>query len=340
MYTYNQFKTLMAQKIGAYLETEDRSILSVDLFSKERNNNQQVDSLNIKMKYRDELQNMTPTIDIAPIYSMYRANGGDFEATMNAVVADFSAKLDRMPAWDTKKIDSVPYILENCFIRLVNRSTNENIIENCPHTEFHDLEMVYRVLVSQEADNMASYLVTNDVLEKTGISQEVLHEAAYKNTREMLPIRAEKLTDIVRNNMISNGMDEEMVKEMIPDGDQIVLTNEKFIYGATSMIYPDVLQKLAEEYDSSFVVMPSSVNQVILTPMADNAAMREIYVLSEMVEDVNRTTVNIEDQLSNEVYFYNKNTRTLLPVADAPELKETIAQEKMFKDASQRGKNI
>lgn len=72
------------------------------------------------------------------------------------------------------------------------------------------------------------------------------------------------------------------------------------------MIYPDVLQKLAEEYDSSFVVMPSSVNQVILTPMADNAAMREIYVLSEMVEDVNRTTVNIEDQLSNEVYFYNK----------------------------------
>lgn len=41
-----------------------------------------------------------------------------------------------------------------------------------------------------------------------------------------MPIRAEKLTDIVRNNMISNGMDEEMVKEMIPDGDQIVLTNE------------------------------------------------------------------------------------------------------------------
>lgn len=125
-----------------------------------------------------------------------------------------------------------------------------------------------------------------------------------------------------------------MVKEMIPDGDQIVLTNEKFIYGATSMIYPDVLQKLAEEYDSSFVVMPSSVNEVILTPMADNAATREIYVLSGMVEDVNRTTVNIEDQLSNEVYFYNKNTRTLLPVADAPELKETIAQEKMF------GKNL
>lgn len=104
MYTYNQFKTLMAQKIGAYLETEDRSILSVDLFSKERNNNQQADSLSIKMKYRDEIQNMTPTIDIAPIHSMYRANGGDFEATMNAVVADFSAKLDRMPAWNTKRL--------------------------------------------------------------------------------------------------------------------------------------------------------------------------------------------------------------------------------------------
>lgn len=114
MYTYNQFKTLMAQKIGAYLETEDRTILSVDLFSKERNNEQQVDSLSIKMKYKDEIKNMTPTIDIAPIYSMYRANGGDFEATMNAVVADFSAKLDRMPAWDTKKI--VPC---HIFLRIV-----------------------------------------------------------------------------------------------------------------------------------------------------------------------------------------------------------------------------
>lgn len=168
MYTYNQFKTLMAQKIGAYLETEDRSIISVDLFSKERNNNQQADSLSIKMKYRDEIQNMTPTIDIAPIYEMYRAKGCDFEATMNAVVADFSAKSDRMPAWDKKKIDSVPYILENCFIRLVNRSTNENIIENCPHTEFHDLEMVYRVMVSTEADNMASYLVTMMCWKKQG----------------------------------------------------------------------------------------------------------------------------------------------------------------------------
>lgn len=104
MYTYNQFKTLMAQKIGAYLETEERSIISVDLFSKERNNEQQVDSLSVKMKYKDEIQNMTPTIDIAPIYARYRANGGDFEATMNAVAADFSEKLDRLPAWDTKKL--------------------------------------------------------------------------------------------------------------------------------------------------------------------------------------------------------------------------------------------
>lgn len=340
MYTYNQFKVLMAQKLGTYLETEDRSIISVDLFSKGRNNDQQVDSLSIKMKYRDEIQNMAPTIDIAPIYVMYQANGGDFEATMKEVADDFSAKLDRMPALDAKKIDSVPYILENCFIRLVNRSTNENIIENCPHTEFHDLEMVYRVLVSKGADNMASYLVTNDVLEKTGISQEILHEAAYKNTREMLPIHTVNLTDLVRNNMISNGMDEEIVKEMVPEGNQIVLTNEKFIYGATSIIYPDVLQKLAEEYDSGFAVIPSSVNEVILTPMDDNADMWDIYALSEIVEAMNRTTVSIEDQLSNEVYFYNKNTRTLLPVADAPKLKETIAQEKLFENAFQRGTNI
>lgn len=80
MYTYNQFKTLMAQKIGAYLETEERSIISVDLFSKERNNEQQVDSLSVKMKYKDEIQNMTPTIDIAPIYARYRANWWRFRS--------------------------------------------------------------------------------------------------------------------------------------------------------------------------------------------------------------------------------------------------------------------
>lgn len=103
MYTYNQFKTLMAQKIGAYLETEDRTILSVDLFSKERNNEQQVDSLSIKMKYKDEIKNMTPTIDIAPIYSMYRANGGDFEATMNAVGCRFFCKIRQNAGLGYKK---------------------------------------------------------------------------------------------------------------------------------------------------------------------------------------------------------------------------------------------
>lgn len=326
MYTYNQFKALMKQKIGTYLETEERTILSVDAGTKISNNNQLFDSFSIKLICRDKIVNSVPEIDVLSAYTKYRETG-NFDAAMVYAASKFNLQMENIPEMDISKFESVSYILNNCFIRLVNRSTNENLIDYCPHKSFLDLEQVYRVMIYQTEDGMASYQVTNDLLERTGISPEVLYEAAYKNTREKMPVKSIKLSDYLRDKLIKQGMDENKAYEEIPDSDEIILSNDKFCYGATSIIYPDVLQEISEEYGCNFAIIPSTVNQCMVTQLLEDAVEDQIAFLSEIVREVNISTVNKEEQLSNEVYFYDKSTRQLSMVAEPLLLKETIEQE-------------
>ena len=81
-----------------------------------------------------------------------------------------------------------------------------------------------------------------------------------------------------------------------------VLSNDKKAYGAACMLYPGVLERLAEEEGSSLYIMPSSVHETIL--LADNGRL-EPDELKKMISEVNRTQVAPEDVLSDNLYYYD-----------------------------------
>ena len=82
-----------------------------------------------------------------------------------------------------------------------------------------------------------------------------------------------------------------------------ILSNQQFIYGATMMIYKDVIATIAEKIGKSMYIIPSSVNEVLLC-FTETQTEREM--LENTLQEVNEFVVSDMDYLSDAVYFYDK----------------------------------
>ena len=109
-------------------------------------------------------------------------------------------------------------------------------------------------------------------------------------------------------------LDEEMSKEFeevvndVPDERSMyVISNASKLFGAASMLYEEPLHELSEKFGSDLYILPSSTHEVI----AISSNFGEPEELAEMVYEINMDQVDLSDRLSNQVYHYDKEARTL-----------------------------
>ena len=86
-----------------------------------------------------------------------------------------------------------------------------------------------------------------------------------------------------------------------------VATNETCITGASIILYTGLLEAVSEEL-GSFIVIPSSVHELILVPCTccDN-----VPAISAMVREINATEVLETEILSDKCLFYDAESHTL-----------------------------
>ena len=105
-----------------------------------------------------------------------------------------------------------------------------------------------------------------------------------------------------------------MIAEIPPEQTMWVISNEKGINGAASMLYENELHELAESLESDLYILPSSVHEVI----AVSSDMGSPEMLAQMVVEVNMQEVSLDERLSNQVYHYDKDLRKLTLATDTP----------------------
>lgn len=59
------------------------------------------------------------------------------------------------------------------------------------------------------------------------------------------------------------------------------------------------------------IILPSSVHEIIVLPYNDE----DVYALKDMVIEVNKSSLDNEDFLSDSVYLYKRNEEKLTKVA-------------------------
>ena len=75
------------------------------------------------------------------------------------------------------------------------------------------------------------------------------------------------------------------------------------------MLYPRVLEDIANQLDEDYYILPSSIHEIIILPAS---CCMEYSDIDEMIVEINETQVSEEDTLSDHAYYYCRKDCQLL----------------------------
>ncbi len=240
---------------------------------------------------------------------------------------------------------------ECLFITLCDPENNEKYLEGKPYDMVGAYAAVYRLEVARMGDGTGSISVTDEMMERWGVTHERLHKDAVTTEKRRDPARLFGMDDMMRNvfsgeeghNLLNDTELPVSSAAEIAGINMFVLTNESKMNGAAVIARDGLLDRVGELFGSDYYILPSSVHELILVP--DNG-MIGFEDLSRMVRDVNDAELKTEDMLSYKVQRYDRESRCLEQapgeerqqgvLARLNENKEKAAGTEMRPDAQQK----
>lgn len=309
MMNYEIFKEVVAEKIMDYMPEKYKDlqprVIPVDKV------NMTLDGLNLS----GDGVNISPTIYINDMYKKYE-QCGDLNETLQTATDLIVQAFEQIPEINAN-ID-FGNVKDKVVFQLINTQQNEQLLSQVPHREFQDLSIIYKVVISVEAEGVQSTKVTNELAKHIGMDEEQLFKAAVENTKRIFPPTVRNMNEVMREIFLKDGMPVEMADMMIgeipPEQSIWVISNKEGINGAVSMLYENELHGLAENLGTDLYILPSSVHEVL----AVSSDIGDPEELAKMVTEINMSEVSLDERLSNQVYHYDKDLRKLTLATDTP----------------------
>lgn len=195
-------------------------------------------------------------------------------------------------------------IQENIFLRLINYEKNKDWLQKLPHRKFLNLAVVYYI----ERENVSSYdyivNINNALFRELQMTEEELYQLALRNSMQKKKAEIQRIQDMMPKCLwCLFGITEE------PEVPMYVLTNENKKYGASCLLYENVLKELAEQVEDDLYILPSSIQEVVVIPKSFVSDMER---LKELVKEVNQDMVQEEEVLGDSVYCYDRENNSML----------------------------
>ena len=331
---FDQFKEVVKDSIKEYLP-EDYEKASVEIRDVIKNNDTHLSGLTI----RDEGTSIAPTLYLEDFYSQYEG-GKDMddilahmadvydEAARDGLSFDKENLVNQLTDYEATKDKIIP--------RVVNKESNEERLKGMPHTDMGDLAITYHVDLGDSDGGQMSVAVSNEMMDKYGVSVSELHDQACKNMEEVSPTSFETMIETLANlmipdyeNMTSEEKAEARAEFDMPDPGMYVLSNGNKSFGAAAMLDTDTMDKIREEV-GDFYILPSSVHEVLIVPKREDMHLSD---LEAMVQEVNATQVAPNEVLSDHVYEYDPETKEIFRADKAAEhMKEKEASKETEKE--------
>lgn len=298
MMNYEMFKKAVEDQFMSYISDcfTDLTISIVPV----KKVNMTLDGMLIKCSGK----NFSPTIYINDLYEDYLICG-DFDKTLSVACGRLQSMYSEMGDININSI--LNNASEKIIFQVINTEMNTDLLMSLPHRSFLDLSIIYRLIVRDGIDGIHSAKITNELAKMIGMNESQLYQSAFNNTKRLFPSFIRNLSDVVKQSLIEDEVPDEVIDELIGDNVPIpmfVITNIKNINGAAAILYDDVLHELANNLESDLYLLPSSIHEIIAIPAEGNPDE-----LSDMVSDINRTQIHMQDRLSDRVYFYNRKDR-------------------------------
>lgn len=261
---------------------------------------------------------IAPTVYMEKMLARYNA-GDSLEDITDEIVRIMSNA--EMESFDVEEFLDWNKVKDRICYRLINRSLNEDMLKDVPHRPFLDLEIIYYYKLKSETVDTASILVRNRFLDEWKVTEQSLYEAAEKNSARLNPYEVVSMQKALWNMVFQeskaeaetvgdpewNELEHEarQMAELNSSDAMYVLSNSDKYFGASCLLYKELLKKIAQKLNDDLIILPSSVHELILLRASncDNAA-----TLKLMVEEVNQSQVKREERLSDSVYKYDQDS--------------------------------
>lgn len=239
----------------------------------------------------------TPTIYLEPFYEEL-GSGTPPDDVVGSILQAYSKADVLSEYFDLTPITDFGRARNMLYVQLINRHLNEELLQGVPHALFlDDFAVVVRCTVEMHAEGSASFLVHNGHLDMWGTDHETLLSCALQNTREMFGVKLVKMREVIQ--------------KMVPDEETYgltdcplwIMTNNRKLAGAATVLFDDVLKSFAEKHGNFYVIF-SSVHEVLLMPTPDDS---DIDMITRMNQEINATQVDEAEVLGTKAYFYHKD---------------------------------
>lgn len=315
----NYIRTSFEEMMGPDTPVRIQSVL--------KNNSVHLDALTIL----PEGECLSPSIYLNEYYEQYQA-GKPLPAILSEINHIYLANCEGFSI-DTDMILDFDNAKHRIGFKLINYKKNLELLETVPHIPYMDLAIVFYILLKSDHYGDATALISNDHLKLWNSDLGSIFAYARINTKRMLGLHIMPLEKLMRSiimedlkkdalayrkefdleDMLSEEtldlMANDIMEKYIEDRDKpglYVITNASRYNGAASILYEEALEEAAVHIGGSYYILPSSIHEVILFPDLDNP---DPEVLLNMVHDINRDEVAVTDQLSDNIYYYDAETK-------------------------------
>lgn len=281
---YHAFKIAVTEELQKKLEPE----VKVSFYEIKKNNGILMESIALQK----EGEAASPLIYLEEHYNLW-LKGEPLEEIVDRMVYLYHHQAFH-PKLKEDFFHSYEELKENIFFRIVNYEKNKEMLQDMPHKRIMDLAMIFYYRMPDTV-SISSIAIQWSHMDLWGISEEELVKNALVSTCSKFPAEVTDMSQIV-------GYDSPM--------DMYVVTNEERIFGAGTIFYPGVLEKLERMLGDCFCALPSSIHEWIVIPYE---TIRNMDELLAFVTEINRECVDPQEVLADQVYVYWSVDKRLHP---------------------------
>ena len=247
-------------------------------------------------------EKLHPQIYLERFFEDYK-RGKTMKEILQDVMTTYEEALKNINPHSLSGIEDWEQVKGRLAFRLLSKERNKETLENYVYKDFLDLAAIVTFCAEIDEQGVKAIRVTHDLAERWNVSEEEILQAAEENTESLFPVRMEPILDTLCRvaDISRDDLPEEVLAE--EDSPQImVLTNYLGVNGATVLLYDSLLQQVYEKLGGKFIILPSSIHEVIVMPSASAPPAADS---QKMVEQINRSAVREEEILSDSVYLYD-----------------------------------
>lgn len=285
--TFDTFKTTILDSLSSYYGEDYRlSIRSVP-----KNNQIFLDGLIIQEKNC----NLSPTIYLNPYYARYQ-NGLSMFSILEEIKNIYAVNRPT-GSIDVGFFTDFAQVRDRICMKLIHYEKNRELLKEVPHVRFLDLAIVFYYLISLIPGENATILIYENHRTHWNISPELLLQCARENTPRLLPYYLDDIFSILSD---LDDLEEYSANHIRP---LYVLTNSEKLFGASTLLYPDLISSIAERMNRDLLIFPSSIHEILLLPLAESEHPTDY---DSIIRDINQSHLLPDEILSDHAYYYSR----------------------------------